>query len=73
MHFSRNLVAARRSTAPVRKFTKSPYTSLKLDYLRVFNILFRVDDKGLALQSNSIKRQSVSGRISKYTWNNKQK
>ena len=27
----------------------------------------------LALQSNSIKRQSVSGRIAEYTWNNKQK
>ena len=27
----------------------------------------------LDLQSNSIKRQSVSGRVSKYTWNNKQK
>ena len=27
---------------------KSPYTSLKLDYLRVFNKLFRVHDKGLA-------------------------
>ena len=39
-------VAARRSTAPVRIFTKSPYTSLKLDYLRVFNKLFRVDGKG---------------------------
>ena len=46
LRFSRNLVAARRSTAPVRKFTKSPYTSLKLDYLRVFNKLFRVDGKG---------------------------
>ena len=29
--------------------------------------------RGLALQSNSIKRQSVSGRVSEYTWNNKQK
>ena len=29
--------------------------------------------RGLALQSNSIKRQSVSGRISEYKWNNKQK
>ena len=27
----------------------------------------------LALQSNSIKRQNVSGRVSEYTWNNKQK
>ena len=27
----------------------------------------------LALQSNSIKRQSVSGRVSEYTWINKQK
>ena len=27
----------------------------------------------LALQSNSIKRQDVSGRVSEYTWNNKQK
>ena len=61
------------STAPVRKFTKSPYKSLKLDYLHVFNKLFRVDDKGLALQSNSIKRQSVSGHISNYTRNNTQK
>ena len=73
LHFSRNLVAARQSTAPVRKFTRSPYTSLNLNYLRVFNILFHVDGKGLALQSNSIKRQSVSGRVSEYTWNNKQK
>ena len=30
-----------------------------------FNKLFRVDDKGIALQSNSIKRQSVSGHISR--------
>ena len=37
-----------------------------------FNKLLRVDDKGLALLSTSIKRQSVSGRISKYTWINKQ-
>ena len=29
--------------------------------------------RGLALQSNSIKRQSVSARVSEYTWNNKQK
>ena len=29
--------------------------------------------RGLALQSNSIKRQRVSGRVSEYTWNNKQK
>ena len=29
--------------------------------------------RGLALQSNSIKRQGVSGRVSEYTWNNKQK
>ena len=28
--------------------------------------------RGLALQSNSIKRQSVSGHVSEYTWNNKQ-
>ena len=27
----------------------------------------------LALQSNSIKRQNVSDRVSEYTWNNKQK
>ena len=27
--------------------------------------------RGLALQSNSIKRQSVSSRVSEYTWNNK--
>ena len=27
----------------------------------------------LALQSNSIKRQNVSCRVSEYTWNNKQK
>ena len=67
------MVAARRSTAPVIKFTKSPYKSLKLDQFRVFNKLFRVDDKGLALQPNSIKRQSVSGRVSKNTWNNKKK
>ena len=73
LHFSRNLVAARRSTAHVRKFTKSPYTSLKLDYLRIFNKLFCVDDKERALQHNSIKRQSVSSRVSKYTWNNKEK
>ena len=52
---------------------KSPYTSLTLEYLRVFNNLFRVDDKGFALLSNSIKRHSVSGRVSKYTWINKQK
>ena len=51
-----NLIATRRSTATVRKFTKSPYTSLKLDKFRVFNKLFRVDDKGLALQSYSIKK-----------------
>ena len=57
--------------APVRKFTKSPYTSLKFDYLRDFNKLLCVDDKGLALPPNSIKRQSVSGRVSKYTWINK--
>ena len=59
--------------AHVREFTKSPYTSLKLDYLRVFNKLFRVNDKGRALQPNSVKWQSVSGRVSKYTWNSKQK
>ena len=29
--------------------------------------------RGLALQSNSIKRKSVSSRASEYTWNNKQK
>ena len=29
--------------------------------------------RGLALQSNAIKRQSVSGRVSEYMWNNKQK
>ena len=29
--------------------------------------------RGLALQSNSIKRQSVSGRVSEYTWIIKQK
>ena len=72
LHFSRNLVAAQRSTAPVRLFTKSPYTSLKLDYLCVFNKLLRVDDNRLALLSNSIKRQSISCRVSKNTWNNKQ-
>ena len=55
MHFCRNLVAARWSAASVCKFPKSPYTSLKLDYLCVFNKLFRVDDKGLSLQSNYIK------------------
>ena len=73
LHFSRNLVAARRSTAPVRKFTKSPYTSLKRDYLSVFNKLFRVDDIRGLLCNLTLKRQSVSGRISKYRWNNKQK
>ena len=60
-------------TAPVRKFTKSPYTGQKLDCLCVFNKLPRVDDKRLALLSNCIKRQIVSGRVSKYTWINKQK
>ena len=58
LHFSRNyLAAARRFTAPVRKFTKSPYTNVELDYVRV---LTNFDDKKLALLS---KRQSVSGRF----------
>ena len=72
-NYSGNLVAAQRSVAPVHKFTKSPFTSLKLDYLHAFNKLLHVDDKGLTLLSNSIKRQSVSGRVSKYMWFNKQK
>ena len=38
-----------------------------------FYKLLRVDDKGLALQSNSIKMQRVSGHVSKYTWNKQQK
>ena len=41
---------------------KSPYTSLKLDQLRVFYKLFRVDDKGLALQSNCIKMFPVESQ-----------
>ena len=36
-----------------------------------FNKLLRVDDMGLALPSNSFKRQSVSSHVSKCTWINK--
>ena len=43
---SQKFVAARLYTAPVRKFTKSPYTSLKFDYRHDFNKLFHVDGKG---------------------------
>ena len=60
-----NIKEERISLLLAYEFTKSPYTGLKLDYLRVFNKLFRVDNKGLALQVNSIKRQRVSGRVYK--------
>ena len=38
-----------------------------------FNKLFHVDDKGACFAYNSIKRHSVSGRVSEYTWIIKQK
>ena len=49
LHFSRNFDAIRRSTTPVRRFTKALYTSLQLNYLRGFNKMLDVDDKGFAL------------------------
>ena len=66
-YFSRNLVAARWSTAPVRIFTKSPYTSLKLDYLRDFNKLFRVDGKGACFALELLLKGSVFPVVSQST------
>ena len=73
MHFSRNLVAARRSTAPV-VYSPNHHTQASNSIISVFLTNCSVSMvRVLALQSNSIKRQSVSGRVSEYTWNNKQK
>ena len=63
MHFSRNFVATRWSTAPARKFTNSPYTRLKIDYLSLdcFAYLTPLKDRAFPVVP-----QSTRGIISKH-------
>ena len=71
LHFSRHLVAARRHLS-----VNSPnhHTQGSKSIISVFLTNCSMSMvRGLALPYNSIKRHSISGRVSEYTWNNNQK